>query len=546
MVEIDNNVRSKDYVALDGLCFKLREMEHIKHQANHWELRLQFIESHMILVAASGQGWLTIDGKFTELRQGSVYVCAPGQLVEAAVNTLDERGFYHIRFDVMEDDGSSGHSMQIITRNSPFPAKGEVIVTSPVSVHTLCDAICQNIQDEDRLRRFRGQILFLELLHTILQDAHPVEGNDSETALEFVKEYIERHYQQELTIDHLAKVAGISTRHFMRLFKKKYGYSAIDYLAVYRIERAQQLMRSGGQHRLRDIARHVGYHDDIYFRRKFKQISGVPPATFIKNSREKVVAYDFPNIGQLIALQMNPFAAPADHPWTDYYRRKYQMDALLPLSSNPSIKREEIRQAKPDFIIGVDILVSPEEQDLLKGIAPAYFVPWMDNDWRTHLRLIGHFLDKTVAAETWLEKYDRRALFVREQVKHVFKEDSLLILRITGDRYNVLGKRSLATVFYDDLQVAPVQGVDLLRTDQQLTPNGLADLDPDRLLLIVDEDTQSQLSWRALMNSTLWRDLKAVTSSKVDFLPSYPWVEYTAFTHELVLDEVLKIWRDRA
>ncbi|MFE4709843.1 helix-turn-helix domain-containing protein [Paenibacillus sp. NPDC056722] len=546
MVDVDNNFRQKEYASLEGLCFKLREMEHIKHQANPWELRLQFIESHMILVAASGQGWLTIDGKFTELREGRVYVCMPGQLVEAEVNTLDERGFYHIRFDVMEDDRPSGHSLQIITRNSPFPAKGEVIVTSPVSIHALCDKICQNIQDEDHLRRFRGQILFQELLYTILQDTQLIEGTDSERELSFVKDYIEQHYQQELTIDHLAKVAGISTRHFMRLFKKRYGYSAIDYLAVYRIERAQQLMRSGGHHRLRDIARHVGYHDDIYFRRKFKQISGVPPATFMKNSREKVVAYDFPNIGQLIALQMNPYAAPADHPWTDYYRRKYQMDTLLPLSSNQSIKREEIRQAKPDFIIGVDILVPPKEQDLLREIAPAYFLPWVDNDWRTHLRLIGEFLDKTVAAEMWLEKYDRRALFVREQVKNVFKEDRLLILNITGDRYNVLGKRSLGTVFYDDLQVVPVQRVDLLRTGQHITPNELADIDPDRLLLIVDEDTQSQLSWRTLMNTTLWNDLKAVRGNKVDLLPSYPWVEYTAFTHELLLDEVLKIWRDRA
>jgi ABC-type Fe3+-hydroxamate transport system substrate-binding protein len=222
------------------------------------------------------------------------------------------------------------------------------------------------------------------------------------------------------------------------------------------------------------------------------------------------------------------------------------MDAVLPLSSNQWIKREEIRLAEPDFIVGIDTLVSPEEQEMLRKIAPAFFVPWVKNDWRTHLRLIGKFLDKTVAAETWLEKYDRRALFVREQVKHVFKDDRLLILRITGDRYNVLGSRSLGTVFYDDLHVLPVQGVDLLSQNQQITPDQLANFDPDRLLLIVDEDIQSQLSWQTLMNSKLWSDLKAVRNSRVDFLPSYPWVEYTAFTHELMLDEVLKIWRDRA
>lgn len=545
MVEIEKNLKHNEYASLEGLCFKLREIEHIRNQTNDWELRLQFIESHMILVAASGKGGLNIDGRFTELRQGSVYICKPGQLVEAAMNSFDERGIFFMRFDVLVDEGTSVHSMQMIKKDSPFPIQREVVVKSPISVSALCDSICQCLMDGDSLQRFRGQILFQELLLSILQDTSLVKENDSESGLEYAKRYIEQHYQQELTIDHLAKVAGISTRHFMRLFKKRYGYSAIDYLAVFRIEKAQQLMRSGGPNRLRDIARHVGYQDDIYFRRKFKQVSGVPPATFIKNSKKKIVAYDCLNIGQLIALQMNPCAAPADHPWTDYYRRKYQMDSMLPLSSNQWIKREEIRLAEPNFIIGIDILVAPEEQEILRQIAPAFFVPWEKNDWRMHFRLIGQFLDKTAAAETWLEKYDRKAIFVREQVQHVFKDESLLILRISGDRYNVLGKRSLGTVFYDDLHIMPVQNIDFLE-DQPITLDQLAVCNPDRLLLIIDEDTVSQKSWRTLMNAKLWSDLRSVRNSRVDFLPAYPWVEYTAFTHELMLDEVLKIWRDRA
>ncbi|GGD55588.1 AraC family transcriptional regulator [Paenibacillus nasutitermitis] len=544
--KMEKKFTHNEYASLEGMCFKLRDVEPVKNQANEWELRLHFIESHMILVAASGQGWLKVDGQFTEIRQGSVYICNPGQLVEAGVHNFDERGFYLLRFDVLEDAVSSIPELQIIKKSSSFPVKGEVHVTSPVSVHALCDTIYQCLQDEDQLKRFRGQILFQELLHTILQDARLVRENNSETALDYIKGYIEQHHQQELTIDHLAKVAGMSPRHFMRLFKKRYGCSAIDYLSVFRIEQAQQLMRTGGQNRLRDIARHVGYQDDIYFRRKFKQVSGMPPAAFMKNSRKKIVAYDFLNIGQLIPLVINPCAAPADHPWTDYYKRKYHMESMLPLSSNPLIKREEIRLAEPDFIIGIDILVSPGEQDKLGEIAPSFFVPWVKNDWRHHLRLIGQFLDKTAAAEIWLEKYERKALFVREQVNHVFKEDSLLLLRITGDQYNVMGNRSLSTVFYDDLHVIPVGGIDLQRPDQQITLEQLAELDPDRLLIIVDEDMQSQLSWRTLMNAKLWNDLKAVRYSQVDCLPSYPWIEYTAFTHELMLDEVLKIWRDRA
>ncbi|MFC4306680.1 ABC transporter substrate-binding protein [Cohnella boryungensis] len=368
--------------------------------------------------------------------------------------------------------------------------------------------------------------------------------NDSEEALGYAMAYIEQHYQKDLTIEQLAKVAGISSRHFMRLFKKRYGYSAIDYLALYRIERAQQLMRTGVQYRLRDIARHVGYHDDMYFRRKFKQISGIPPAAFVKNGRQKIVAYHSSNIGQLLALQITPCAAPADHPWTDYYQRKYKTNSVLPLSSYEETKREELRLAAPDFIIGVDSLVSAEEQESLGEIAPAFFVPWMEYDWRKHMSAIAQFLGRTAVAETWLNHYERKARTASEQIKNVIKDDSLLILRICGGRITVLGSRSIRTVFYDDLLVVPARGVNEMSDEKQVSPAQLMDFDADRLLLIVDEDALSKSSWKSLADSELWNNLKAVRNGRVAFLPPYPWVEYTAFTNELLLDEALKLWRN--
>jgi ABC-type Fe3+-hydroxamate transport system substrate-binding protein len=398
----------------------------------------------------------------------------------------------------------------------------------------------------DQLKRFRGQILFQEVLYTILQDARLVQDNDSEAALEYAKTYIEQHYQQDLTIEHLAKVAGISSRHFMRLFKKRYGFSAIDYLAIFRIRQAQQLMRTGTYPRIIDIAKHVGYHDDIYFRRKFKQVSGVPPAAFMRNSRQKIAAYHSFNIGQLIALQVTPFAAPANHPWTDYYRRKYETDYVLPLSSDSTLSREELSGAGPDYIIGIDIFVSAEEQARLEQIAPSFFVPWQENDWRDHLRLLAEFLGKEAEAANWLDNYERKASFAREQLKHVVEDDGLLIIRISGDRYCVLGSRSLDTVFYDDLQLLPARGVDRNKSDQHVTPAQLAEFDAGRLLLIVDEDPLSQASWQTLVGSSHWHNLKAVRAGRIDFLPPYPWIEYTAFTHELLIDEVLKLWRNRA
>ncbi|AZN41770.1 helix-turn-helix domain-containing protein [Paenibacillus albus] len=548
---MDDRNKNKEhhvYAAIESLLFKLRDITHMNQHMTDGDLKLQFIEKHMMLVMASGKGRLLIDGYFVELRQGSVYVLKPGHLVEAAIHSLDERGFYILGFDVFRDDSTttSSDGIQRISRNSPFPLQGEVVVSSPVSVHIASRTIDQYMKSGEPLKRFRSQILFQELIETILEEALLVQAAGLDAALEYAKGYIEQHFQQELTIEQLAKLVGVSSRHFMRLFKKRYGSGAIDYLTFYRIKQAQQLIRSSGQDRLRDIARYVGYQDDIYFRRKFRQISGIPPAAYLKNSRKKIIAYHNANIGQLLALQIMPFAAPAAHPWTDYYRRKYETDSVIPLSSVEQVKKEEIVRSSPDFIIGIDIHASVEEQNEMKEIAPAYFVPWMENDWRMHLRLIAKFLDMSAIAEVWLTNYDRKARFVREEVRDTVKDDCLLILRISGEGCTILTSRSLATVFYDDLLLLPANGVDRMKPDQQVKPSELAAFAADRILLIVDENSQSQLTWQSLSNSEVWNSLDAVATNRVAVIPAYPWIEYTAFTNELILDEALKLWRNRA
>jgi ABC-type Fe3+-hydroxamate transport system substrate-binding protein len=246
----------------------------------------------------------------------------------------------------------------------------------------------------------------------------------------------------------------------------------------------------------------------------------------------------------LLALEVTPCAAPADHPWTDYYGRKYQTDSVLPLTSDYPSKQEAIKRIKPDFIIGVDPFVSSDEQAELRRIAPSYFVPWPGTDWREHLRLIARFLDKSGQAETWLEHYERKVRILREQMKKIFREDDLLILRITGERCNVLGNGSLATVLYDDLRIMPARGVDRSNSNQEIELSELANFDANRMLFIVDEDDSSRGSRAALVQSEIWNSLKSVKGGLADFLPPYPWTEYTAFTHDLILDEVRKLWRD--
>src|SRR3569623_2138760 len=58
------------------------------------------------------------------------------------------------------------------------------------------------------------------------------------------RDHADRHYTEQLDLEALAAVAGMSKYHFQRLFTATYGLSPAAHLSRRRIERAQDLLRA--------------------------------------------------------------------------------------------------------------------------------------------------------------------------------------------------------------------------------------------------------------------------------------------------------------
>lgn len=540
------NIPPTRFEPLDHMHFKLTYIDHTNKNTNEWFLKRHFIESYMLIFVASGQGWLRIDGNFVELRSGGLYIGFPGQLVEANVHSLDEHGVYHMSFDVLftqeQDRLVALERMKQLLR---YEVNGELTSLSPVVVGELCQMIYQFILDKDGLQRYYGQIRFQELMYTIFCDGVLAEKNEQALPVEQVKVYLEQNYTRKISIQELAAVARMSSRHFMRIFKKRYGCSVVDYLTTYRIKQAQILMRNDHNYRLKDVASYVGYQDESYFRRKFKQISGIPPAAFIRNSKQKIAAVHPFSIGILLALQIIPCAAPARHPWTNYYRRKYQTDKVTPLEAVEDIWLEQVQSIQPDFIVAVSTDLSESLQSQLQSVAPVCTVPWENNDWKEHLRVVARFLDRSDIAEVWLKRYEERAAQVKEELAVTIREDELLVFKVYGEHLQVLGPASIASVFYEDMEMNAPAGAESLWNKDSVTLQEVSTLHFARLLLIIGEDETSKQTWTCLRASDEWNNISAVRDGKMDVLMSSVLLDYTAFTHELMLHEVLKLWHDR-
>lgn len=94
--------------------------------------------------------------------------------------------------------------------------------------------------------------------------------------------YIEANFHQDITLDELADIAGITPQHLCRLFKSTYHMRPIEYLNNYRMKHAKHLLTNQKDLTLKEIAAQIGFHDLSYFCAIFKKSEGVTPVEFKK------------------------------------------------------------------------------------------------------------------------------------------------------------------------------------------------------------------------------------------------------------------------
>lgn len=89
-------------------------------------------------------------------------------------------------------------------------------------------------------------------------------------------EYIHQHYMENISMADVARQVYRSPGYFSRQFKEEVGDNFNVYLTLYRLERAQELLRTTNM-RVGEIAEHVGYTSAGYFARMYKRYKGISP-----------------------------------------------------------------------------------------------------------------------------------------------------------------------------------------------------------------------------------------------------------------------------
>lgn len=97
--------------------------------------------------------------------------------------------------------------------------------------------------------------------------------------------YIEMHYHKKLNVEDIARYLGITRKHFYHIFKEAVNMSPQEYIIIYRIRKASNLMESSNLS-ISEIARSVGYTDQFHFSKMFKRVMGISPSEYKKEAKE--------------------------------------------------------------------------------------------------------------------------------------------------------------------------------------------------------------------------------------------------------------------
>jgi AraC-like DNA-binding protein len=92
-------------------------------------------------------------------------------------------------------------------------------------------------------------------------------------------DYIERGLSEPLTNQSVCAQTGLSVTHFNRLFRTSMGMPPMKYVVRQRVAWAKRLLKTTSLS-IKEVARTIGYENQLYFSALFKNHEGIPPKEY--------------------------------------------------------------------------------------------------------------------------------------------------------------------------------------------------------------------------------------------------------------------------
>ena len=234
------------------------------------------LASFLFFVVSSGTGTLKYEGKEYELVAGDcVFIDCRKEYSHSTSDNLWSLKWCHF------------YSPSLPVIYEKYRERGGCPVFHPEDMSLYIELLVTlyNLaSSSDYIRDMRINEKLGTLLTLLMEQSwHPENVTVSRKRLELIeiKNYLDEHYTEKVTLDELAEHFFINKFYLSKIFKEAYGTTVNNYLISKRITRAKQLLRFTDM-TVDEIGVAVGMGDANYFSRMFRKVEGNSPSKYRK------------------------------------------------------------------------------------------------------------------------------------------------------------------------------------------------------------------------------------------------------------------------
>lgn len=584
-------------------------------RSESWLQHKALNEAHELLLFIEGDGRLDQDGEYFNIGPGgcfclgpgtsSHFYCSPGSRLvyycisfhayqsingshsnEGCHSTDGIGGISHIdgigadnRVESIESEGSNGYAP--LPPHSPFPPGWHTVAGPPSRLQQLAQSLmgaCPVSADsgdpqtgggptietaaKDGLSFLRQQLYFHELLlHVFENEAAAGPEADAIRAVSDTISYMEQRYKEPLTIASLAEQASLPQWQYRSLFKEITGKKPNEYLTELRISRSKQHLASS-RRPLREVAAEVGFSDEYYFIRRFRQLTGVTPRQYGEAARKKQRVVDWTGHEIVIPAHpesiichkevcgdLNALGLPAAGSLDGWLKGNQDSGDVDIIGREHFLQSGILQKGLPDLIL----FANSDEQkyNMVSSIAPTVSFnsfATLDNRMKT----LGKLLNKQQDADLWLQRYRSREEMMWRGLgsDSVAGETATVLIYEHGKRMFVMGSAGFAPGLYHPYGFqAPPAVAQMLAGEEgfrEISEEEIPMYAGDRIFLLLSRNLVSRAATHELIRSPFWQALDAAKRRHVYLIEADKWNFGDALSRWMALDAISQLLKGQS
>ncbi len=231
-------------------------------------------ETYSIGMTEVGSQTFTCRGVSHATRPGAIFLFNPTELHDGRATTPDGFAYRMLYIDTATVRGFlAGEATE------PEPLFDRPMALDPESARLIADAYDAAAPGMPALARDETILhLLLHLAGRYGGTAAPAPSGRSDRAVLTVRDRLRDAPEDDISLQDLADLAGLSRFHLTRLFQRRFGLAPSTYLRLLRLERAKRLLAAGDAPA--GVAASFGFSDQAHLTRRFKAAYGMTPGRY--------------------------------------------------------------------------------------------------------------------------------------------------------------------------------------------------------------------------------------------------------------------------